>query len=165
MTIEKIAAAVTQLFRSGNVEYDGVPKINIYLLRLVFLVTFLFVGVSSWSTLLNHSGAWKPLDAMAFCVWAAYATLSVLGLFHPLKMLPLVVFQIFYKLIWLFVVAYPLWSANALAGSEAEELTGAFIWVILPIVAVPWRFWVTHYMLAGKLSEKASSYSSVHQHR
>jgi hypothetical protein len=35
------------------------------------------------------------------------------------------------------MVAYPLWSSQQLVGSPAEEMTYAFLWVILPIIAMP----------------------------
>jgi hypothetical protein len=53
-------------------------------------------------------------------------------------MLPIVFLEIFYKIMWLIIVAYPLWSKGMLAGSPAEGITSGFLWVILPIVAVPW---------------------------
>lgn len=59
------------------------------------------------------------------CRWASYSLLSIVGVFHPLKMLPLVVFEIIYKLVWLIIVAYPLWSAGQLAASPAEGMTDA----------------------------------------
>jgi hypothetical protein len=59
-------------------------------------------------------------------------------------------FEIFYKIIWLVIVAYPLWSTNQLAGSPAEEMTHAFVWVILPIVAMPWAYAFRTYVLPSK---------------
>jgi hypothetical protein len=44
------------------------------------------------------------------------------------------------------MVAYPLWSADKLAGSSAEGTTFGFIWVILPIIAVPWRYIFLNYI-------------------
>src|SRR6266540_4372318 len=73
-------------------------------------------------------------------MWAAYSVLSVFGLINPLRWLPIVMFEIFYKIIWLAIVAYPLWSRNQLAGTPAAEMTYAFVWVILPIVAMPWAY-------------------------
>ena len=73
-------------------------------------------------------------------MWASYSALSFLGIIHPLKMLPLMLFQIAYKVLWLIVVAYPLWSANQLTGSPAEEMARTFLWVALPILAVPWKY-------------------------
>ena len=39
-----------------------------------------------------------------------------------------VIFMIFYKTLWVIVVAYPLWRAGALAGSPAEEMAHIFVW-------------------------------------
>jgi hypothetical protein len=45
---------------------------------------------------------------------AAFATLAGLGIFRPLKMLPILLLEIFYKVLRLLVVAYPLRSAGTL---------------------------------------------------
>ena len=65
-------------------------------------------------------------------------------------MLPLVILEIIYKLIWLVVVAYPLWSSGQLVGSPAEETTYNFLWVVLPIIAMPWRYAFETYILTLK---------------
>lgn len=132
------------LFKGDRARHEGVARINILLLRALYLLMAVFVGKDSWSYLLTQDGAWNPIEAVSWCVWAAFSALAVLGIFHPLKMIPIVLLEIFYKTVWLIVVAYPLWSAGQLQGSPAEGLTHAFIWVLLPIVAVPWGYvWKT----------------------
>ena len=84
---------------------------------------------------------------MAWCIWACYSVLAILGIIHPLKMLPIVLLEIMYKVLWLVLVAYPLWSANQLTGSPAEGMTNAFLWVVLPIVAMPWKYLFKKYIL------------------
>jgi hypothetical protein len=79
-------------------------------------------------------------------VWASYSLLTVLRIFQPLKMMPLVLLESTYKSIWLAVVAYPLWSRDQLMGSPAEDMTYAFLWVLLPIVAMPWKYAFTTYV-------------------
>ena len=138
------------LFQRDYQRYEGVPRINIYLLRLLFGLTFLFVGMDSWTTIVNFNGSWDPVRAVAFCVWAAYSTLSFLGLLHPLRMLPIVIFQIFYKVLWLSIVAYPLWMTNKLAGSSAEQMTYAFLWIPLAILAMPWSYFIKNYVVGRK---------------
>jgi hypothetical protein len=126
--------------------YDGVRRINIYLLRLLYVLMFFVLGKEVWMHILAHRGAWEPADAVQWCVWAAFATLAGLGILRPVKMLPIVLLEIFYKVLWLALVAYPAWSKGTLAGSPAEETTVKFLWVILPIVAVPWGYVFTTYM-------------------
>jgi hypothetical protein len=77
-------------------ERDGVRPFNVYLLRLLFLLVFVFVGYDSWTYILNHEGSRDHVKAAAFCMWASYSLLSILGVFHPLK-LSLVLFEIIYK--------------------------------------------------------------------
>ncbi len=93
-------SGLKNIFKPDFEHYEGVRRINIYLLRLVFTLTFLFFGMDSWASIINHTGSWDHVKAVAFCVWAAYSVLSFWGVIHPLKFLPLVLFQIFYKVIW-----------------------------------------------------------------
>jgi hypothetical protein len=120
--------------------HDGVLWINIGLLRLLYILMFFVLGRTTWTTVLTHQGPWVPQEAIVWCVWTAFATLAGLGIIRPVKMLPIILLEIFYKVMWLVLVAYPLWSRGALAGSAAEGTTAAFLWVLLPIIAVPWGY-------------------------
>jgi hypothetical protein len=134
------------LFKRNYVHYDGVPPINVYLLRILFVLIVVFVGMDTWPAILTHKGEWDHVKAAAVCMWAGYAVVCIIGVIRPLLMLPMVLFEIIYKLTWLMAVAYPLWSNNTLAGSPAEEMTKAFLWVILPIIAMPWRYFFRKYV-------------------
>lgn len=136
----KTPQLMTKFFSRDFNNYEGVRPIQIYMLRLVFLLTFVFIGMFSWTTIINHDGEWKPVNAVAFSIWAAYSTLSILGILKPLKMLPIIALQVFYKIVWLIIVAYPLWTSGKLIGSDAEQMTMDFMWVVLPIVAMPWVY-------------------------
>jgi hypothetical protein len=78
----------TTIFQRDD-QYEGVRRINIYLLRLVFVLMFFVLGRDTWTHILTHQGTWDPYDAMAWCVWTAFATLAGLGIIRPLKMLPI----------------------------------------------------------------------------
>jgi hypothetical protein len=145
---------IKALFTGDGARYDGIPPINIYLMRLIYGLMLVFLGKDSWTTLLTHQGDWAPFDALAWSVWAAFASFGLLGILHPVRMLPILLLEIFYKIIWLVVVAYPLWAHDRLAGSPAEGMTFAFAWVVLPIVAVPWPYVVRTFLL-GRVSTAA----------
>ena len=88
---------VKYTFSPNYDKYDGVRPINIYLLRMFYFLMAAFVATDAWRGIINHEGPWDPYGAMATCVWAAYTTLGVLGLIHPLKMLPIMIFMILTK--------------------------------------------------------------------
>src|SRR5260370_15731484 len=99
---------IKYIFTPNYVKYEGVRPINIYLLRVLYFLMFIGVGLQTWSTIINHQGPWHHTRAVAFCVWPAYPTLSIFGLIMPLQRLPIVILMIFYKKLWVIVVAYPL---------------------------------------------------------
>src|SRR5580658_5466395 len=133
--------------------YEGVRWINIYLLRLLYTLMFFVLGKDTWTHILTHQGPWDPTDAVVWCVWTAFATLAGIGIIRPVKMLPIVLLEIFYKVLWLILVAYPLWARGSLAGSPAEEITSQFLWVLLPIVAVPWGYVFVNYFYTRRKAE------------
>jgi len=138
------------IFKSDYEHWEGVPKINIYILRLMFILMVVFLGKDAWTHILTFKGTWNATDAMAWCIWASYSVLAILGILHPLKMLPIVMLEILYKVLWLGLVAYPLWKSNQLIGSQAEGMTNGFLWVLLPIVAMPWRYFFRKYISLAK---------------
>lgn len=142
-----MSLSVRSVLTRDSEQYQGVHRINIYLLRALFVLMFLFLGRDAWTQVLTHQGPWDPDQAVAWCVWASFSVLALLGILRPLKMLPLVMLEIVYKVLWLNVVAYPLWSTNQLADSpRAEHLTYVFLLVVLPIAAMPWKYAFDHYV-------------------
>ena len=135
-----------QLFQPDRLRYEGVRPIQVWGLRLFYGLMAALVAPQAWTTLATHQGPWDPTRAVAWCVWAAYPTLSLLGVFKPLKLLPVMVFMLFYKGLWLAFVAYPLWSTGQLAGSPAYEMAHVFMWVWIPALFVPWGYVARTYL-------------------
>lgn len=124
----------------------GVQRYHVWLLRLMFVLMATFLAADVWSHLFSLEATGRPYEATAWTIWAGFSTLALLGIVNPLKMLPLVLLEIFSKLLWLAIVALPLARDGELAGSPAEAMTVSFIWVALPIVATPWKYvWHTYF--------------------
>jgi hypothetical protein len=139
------------IFKADYENWEGVPRINIYLLRLLYILMFFVLGKDVWTYIFTFQGEWDPSEAVNWCVWASFSVFALLGIIHPLKMLPILFLEIFYKILWLFLVAYPLWIKNELTGSDAAGITSGFLWVVLPIVALPWKYAFQKFVLfSGK---------------
>jgi hypothetical protein len=135
-----MAFDIGKIFRRDPAHYDGVRRINIYLLRALYALMFFMLGQTTWAEILAHQGPWEPNEAMAWSVWAGFSVLAGLGILYPLKMLPILLLEIFYKVLWLVLVAYPLWAKGTLAGSPAEGITEVFFPVFLVVFIIPWGY-------------------------
>jgi hypothetical protein len=71
--------SIKAIFKPDYERYEGGRPINIYLLRLVFLLVVVFGATDSWSDILKHGGQWDHVKAAAMCMWAAYSVLANVG--------------------------------------------------------------------------------------
>lgn len=145
----KIIESIKNIFKVD--ETIGVSKFRIYLLRFFYLLIFVLLGQEVWSKIFTHKESWEPLPGVAYSFWAAFSVLAILGILHPLKMIPLLLVQISYKLIWLIIVAYPLWSANQLTGSSAQGLAEINLKsIVVDLLVIPWPYVLKNYILKPK---------------
>ena len=121
---------------------EEVSTFRLYLMRLLYLGNFVFLGLNVWPELINHVGAWDPVKGVAFSFWAALSALSGLGIRYPLKMLPLLLLQLLYKSIWLIAVYLPLQSAG-----QSTDLTKIMVGgVVVDLIVIPWPYVLATYV-------------------
>lgn len=153
---------LASMFTPDHERYEGVRPINVWLLRLFYFLIAALVGTDAWRGILTHQGAWDHVRAVAWCGWAAYPMLCVLGLIRPLRMLPIMLFVILYKTLWLAVVAYPLWRNGTLTTSPANEMAHVFSWVLVVIAVVPWGYvWRTFVRLPERAQRRPVASSTA----
>jgi hypothetical protein len=119
---------------------------QVNLLRVGYLVMGGGLVVFKWPLLFTH-GPWELAEGTVECMLVAMSVLALMGLRYPVRMLPILLFEVAWKLTWLGVVALPLWSENKLEGATLEQ-TGKILWVVIIIAVIPWRHVLTHYVLA-----------------
>ncbi len=146
---EKTKNRFKSIFKAN--ESIGVSKFRFWFLRFFYLMIAAFLGIDVWTEIFTHKELWLPLPGVAYSFWGAFTILAILGLFHPLKMLPLLLMQFSYKIIWLIIVAYPLWITNQLIGSSTEGMAMLFFKsVFVDILVIPWPYVFRNYILISK---------------
>jgi hypothetical protein len=123
-----------------------VPLFRLYLLRAGYL--FLGGGLAAWKwpSMFHHGTPWTPMEGVVNCMLVALSILALLGLRYPLQMLPVLLFESAWKLIWLTVVALPLWSAHRM-DPVTRQLAGECLLVVVILAVIPWRHMVRQYAL------------------
>jgi hypothetical protein len=124
-----------------------VSLFRLYLLRAMYLLIALGLGSIIWPQLLFQQAPWEVKQGVVICMLAAFSALSLLGLRYPLQMLPLLLWELVWKSIWLIVVALPLWFADALDRATLSVAMDC-LWVVIVPFVIPWRYVLARYVKA-----------------
>jgi hypothetical protein len=116
------------------------------LLRVGYLVMGVGLAVIKWPLLFDHE-PWGLAEGTKECLLIALSVLALLGIRYPLRMLPVLLFEVSWKLLWLGVVALPMWSDNRLEGATRTQ-ADAVLWVVVIVAVIPWRYVFAQYVTA-----------------
>jgi hypothetical protein len=116
---------------------DEVSLIRLYVLRATYLLLIVGLGGLIVPQIVSHPITDRGvIAALLGAVWA----LAFLGLRYPLQMLPLLMFELVWKTIWVLAYGLPSWSAGQLTPVTAEDLTNTLFGVILMPLVIPWGY-------------------------
>ena len=138
--------SISKFFKTNPVSPDGVSIFRLYLMRLLYLLNFVGLGLSVWPGIISHVGVWDPMHGIAVSCWAALSALCALGIRYPLKMLPLLMMQLFYKSVWVLAIGLPLRSAGQLDPVAAELLSVCAKGLVVDLIVIPWPYLLAHYV-------------------
>ena len=124
-----------------------ISTFRLYLLRAVYLLIAVGLGVEIWPGLLGPTGAWMLPHGIIMSMLGAMGALAVLGLRYPLAMLPLLFFELAWKVIWLVIIALPLWLQHRLDAGFAET-AGECLLVVVVAMGMPWDYIWRRYIRA-----------------
>jgi hypothetical protein len=122
-----------------------VSLFRLYLMRATYLLIAVGLAFTIWPQLIHHPTPWPLWHGVGCSLLAATSVLAVLGLRYPLKMLPVMFFELIWKSIWLIVVAIPLWSAHQMDAENWETAQNCLMGVFVPFV-IPWRYVFANYL-------------------
>ncbi|USX29419.1 hypothetical protein NHH73_14480 [Oxalobacteraceae bacterium OTU3CINTB1] len=123
---------------------QAVSLTRLYMLRIVYLIIAVGLGLVIWPGVIHHAQPWGVAQGFVNCMLAAFGLLCALGIRYPLQMLPVLLWELTWKTIWLLVVALPAWRAGPLDQSMLENLFAVGLVVIIPI-AMPWGYVAARY--------------------
>jgi len=118
---------------------------RLYLLRFGYLLMAVGLVLTQWPLLLNHPQSWPLMEGVKTCMLVALSILSFLGLRYPLKMMPILLFELGWKFIWVAVVVLPLWRADQLDPATLQVFYSCLV-VLIVLAVVPWRYVVAQYL-------------------
>jgi len=123
-----------------------IPLFRLYTLRACYLVLALGLGVYVWPSVFNHTNEFAATRGVQVALLAGLGLTAALGLRYPVKMLPLLLFELVWKAIYLIAFAAPLWAAHQINAAVAEDIQ-AVLMVVIFIPLIPWKYVFVNYVL------------------
>ncbi|WP_139006183.1 hypothetical protein [Arthrobacter crystallopoietes] len=143
MTVRQASSPSQPAAASAN----ELPLYRLHLMRAGYF--YMAVGLAIFKVPdLFSNGASRPLmEGVVTCFLTAMCILAFVGLRYPVRMLPLLLFESIWKLIWLASVALPAIMDDAVDPAMSELIFNCSMVVII-LAVIPWRYVWQHYVTA-----------------
>ncbi len=126
---------------------DTVSTLRLNLLRCGYLLLAAGICAYMWPTLLTQGPRLDLMQGVELSLLCTLGLLSVLGLRYPLRMLPLLLFEMMWKALWLLRIALPLWLDHRMSPDVAGIVFACSIAIVFPFL-VPWGYVARFYLQA-----------------
>jgi hypothetical protein len=123
-----------------------VSLFRLYTLRVSYLVMAAGLGVYVWPVVLHHTNELAATGGVRCALLAGLGLTAALGLRYPVQMLPILLFELCWKAIYLTAFALPMWSAHQITAAAAEDIK-AVLMVVIFIPLIPWRYVFANYVV------------------
>ena len=119
-------------------------RTRLNVLRAMYLFIVLGLGTVLWPDIINPHHQWTIIGGQANCMLAAFSLMCLLGLRYPAHMLPVLLWEIVWKTLWLAIVPLPQWLAGHLDEALKPSVFACSM-VLLVYLAVPWPYVARRY--------------------
>jgi len=123
-----------------------VSLFRLYTLRVAYFVMAAGLGVYIWPLVIHHTNELAITKGAQLALLAGLGATAALGLRYPVKMVPILLFEMVWKAIYLIAFALPLWSAHQINEAVAEDIK-AVLMVVIFIPLIPWRYLFAQYVM------------------
>lgn len=123
-----------------------VSTFRLYVLRATYLLIVIGLGLTIWPLLLDAPEQAEHFRGVTWCLLGTVALLALLGVRYPLKMLPLLFFELVWKTTWLLAVGLQLRSTGQLVGEFQETWFANLMGIVIFPLVIPWGYVVRKYI-------------------
>ena len=130
---------------------ESLPTFRVNIMRIGYLVMGVGIALVKWPLFFQNGGvASLPVfEGVVAALLTAMGLLAFLGLRYPVQLLPLLVFESLWKLIWLAAVGIP----HLVAGDMDAQMSSVFfsvLFVVIILAVTPWDYvWKSYVRAPG----------------
>ena len=135
---------------SATVSALAVPELSrtrLHLMRAGYLLMGVGLVLVKWP-LLPDARTLPLYEGVTLCLLVAMSLLAFLGLRYPVKLLPILLFESIWKLLWLGLVALPKTLDDDLDAATSEITVSCSVVVVI-LAVIPWSYVWRNYVRAS----------------
>jgi hypothetical protein len=125
----------------------GLSVGRLHAMRAGYLLIGVGLAIVKWPRL-SDAHTQPFYDGVTLCLLTAMSLLAFLGLRYPVKLLPLLLFESVWKVLWLGLVALPQAVTGTMDAHTTDNVFSCSL-VVLILAAIPWRYVWRHYVHAS----------------
>src|SRR5919205_4406178 len=105
--------------RSPSVDAGELPLWRLHAMRAGYALMGIGLALVKWPLVINYDQSFPLYEGVVAVLLTAMSLLAFLGLRYPIRLLPILIFECLWKVLWLSVVALPA----ALAGEVNQAMS------------------------------------------
>ena len=118
----------------------GVTKVQMILLRAMYLLIVVGLGLTIWPSIIVPDARIADPHSVIQSMLGAFSLLALVGLRYPLQLLPILLFELMWKTLWVLVFALPVWLQTGLDEYAKGVLFACVMGIVLTPFVIPWRY-------------------------
>lgn len=124
---------------------NEISRLRLFLMRAMYLLIAVGLSLSTLPELFAGIGQAADSHTVISTLLLALILLSLVGLVYPLKMLPVLLFELIWKSAWLLLFALPMWLKAGLDEYAVSVAIACLMGVVLTPIAIPWGYVARQY--------------------
>ena len=125
-----------------------VSSVRLLAMRALYLLMAVGLGVVIWPSLISPEDIEPNATTVVRALLGALGVLAVLGMKYPLHMLPVLLFELLWKIVWVVAIAMPAWRLGQLGSYGTSTLYECLPALVLFPFVIPWRYVIARYIRA-----------------
>jgi len=122
---------------------NEVSLARLYVMRALYLLLVIGGGIQFLPQLISHEPTARGvIPSLLGAMWV----LACFGLRYPLQMLPILLFELVWKTIWLADYGLPQWRAGVHTTQFTEDFKAIAIFPVIVALVIPWGYAFRHYV-------------------
>ena len=142
--------SVEQLPGAGRPPTATAPEVPLWRLnamRVGYALMGIGLAVVKWPLVIGYDSSTPLFEGIVHILLTAMGLLALLGLRYPVRLIPILLFECLWKLLWLAIVVLPAALAGDVDDAMGEVIVSCSVVVVI-LAVTPWGYVWRHYVTA-----------------